>query len=91
MKRLRALFAVLFTVIAVCTSAGVWADPTADRCSIAVVDMNEVADVEHDVPSLDDEALHAQHTSLPPPILIASRDRASPDGLAPPPPHSPPD
>jgi hypothetical protein len=91
MKRLRALFAVLLTVIAVCGSVAAWAEPISDRCSVAAIDANQLADVEHDGLSLDDEALHAKHTSLPPPVLIASRDPVSPDGLAPPRPHSPPD
>jgi hypothetical protein len=91
MKRLRALFAVLLTVIAVYANAAAWADPAPDRCAIAAIDMNEVIDFEDDRLSLDDEAPHAKQTSLPRATLIASRDRASPDGLAPPPPHSPPD
>jgi hypothetical protein len=84
MKRVRALFAVY-------ANAAAWVDPTPDRCAIAAMDMNEVVDFEDGRLSLDDAALHASHTPLPRPILIASRDRVSPDGLAPPPPHSPPD
>jgi hypothetical protein len=91
MKRLRAIFAVLLTVIAVYANAAAWADPTPDRCAIAAIDVNEVVDFEDDRLSLDDAALHARHTPLPRPILIATRDRISPDGLAPRPPHSPPD